>query len=134
MYSATECGVGSICSMNESSEEKYRRLQSEIQRAILRNYPNPDRQGCPGDATVRNLAANPDSIKAEDEADEQGVWYHITHCSPCYASFLELRAAGRGQRREKEAVTLPGDSRENPRRSGWRRWLDWFVLRRQASR
>lgn len=89
--------------MNESSEEKYRRLQAEIQSAILRNYPNPDRQGCPGDATVRNLAANPDSIKAEDEADEQSAWYHITHCSPCYASFLELRDAGRDGRHERGA-------------------------------
>src|ERR1700690_2773309 len=71
LYSAGECGVGGICSMNESSEEKYRRLQSEIQCAILRNYPNPDRQGCPDGPTVRNLAANPDSIKAEDEADER---------------------------------------------------------------
>lgn len=81
--------------MTESPEEKYRRLQSEIQRAILRSYPNPERQGCPGDAAVRNLAANPVSIKVEDETDEHGAWYHITHCSPCYASFLELREAGR---------------------------------------
>ena len=63
--------------MSESTEEKYRRLQREIQGAILRNYPNPNRQGCPGDASVRSLAANPDSIKAEDDADEQGAWYHI---------------------------------------------------------
>jgi hypothetical protein len=81
--------------MKESPDEKYFRLQSEIQRAILRNYPNPERRGCPGDAVVRYLAANPDSIKIEDETDEHGAWYHITHCSPCYARFVELRNAGR---------------------------------------
>jgi hypothetical protein len=81
--------------MNESLEEKYCRLQSEIQRAILRNYPNLERRGCPGDAVLRNLAANPGSIKAEDEADVSGTWYHTTHCSPCYAKFLEFRNAGR---------------------------------------
>lgn len=43
--------------MNESLEEKYCRLQSEIQRAILRNYPNRERRGCPGDAVLRNLGA-----------------------------------------------------------------------------
>jgi hypothetical protein len=48
--------------MNESPEEKYCRLQNEIQRGILRGYPNPERCGCPGDAVVRNLAANPDTI------------------------------------------------------------------------
>ena len=81
--------------MNESPEEKYGRLQGEIQRAILRSYPNPERQGCPAEAAIRNFAMNPDTITAEDETDEHGEWYHITHCSPCYASFLELRNAGR---------------------------------------
>ena len=84
--------------MNESPEEKYRRLQCDIQRGILQGYPNPERRGCPGDAAVRNLAANPDSITDEDETDEHGVWYHVVHCSPCYSSFLELREAGRDQR------------------------------------
>ena len=132
MYSATECGVGSFSLMSESTEEKYRRLQREIQGAILRNYPNPNRQGCPGDATVRSLAANPDSIKAKDEADEQGAWYHIAHCSPCYASFLELRDAGCAKRYQP-TDTPHRDSGDIPQRRGWRRWLDWLVLKRQAS-
>jgi hypothetical protein len=81
--------------MNESPEKRYSRLQSDIQHAILQSYPNPGRRGCLGDATIRNFATNPDSITAEDETDERGAWYHITHCSPCYASFLKLRNAGR---------------------------------------
>ena len=84
--------------MSESPEEKYGRLQNEIQGAILRSYPNPDRRGCPGDSVVRTLAMNPDNITDEDENDEQCAWYHITHCSPCYASFLTLRNAGRSDR------------------------------------
>ena len=83
--------------MNEFLDKKYTRLQSEIQRAILRSYPNPERLGCPGDATIRELAANPDSIKVDDETNNQSAWHHITHCSPCYASFLELRNAGRNR-------------------------------------
>lgn len=81
--------------MTESPEEKYRRLQSEIQCGLIRGYPNPERRGCPVDAAVRDLATNPDSITHEDEADEHSAWYHISHCSPCYARFLELRNAGR---------------------------------------
>jgi hypothetical protein len=91
--------------MNESLEEKYCRLQNEIQHAILRNYPNLERRGCPGDAVLRNLAANPDSIKAEDEGNVDGAWYHTTHCSPCYASFLELRNAGRDQRHTRSTAS-----------------------------
>jgi hypothetical protein len=117
--------------MNESTEEKYRRLQREIQGAILRNYPNPKRQGCPGDATVRKLAANPDSIKAEDDGDEQGAWHHITHCSPCYASFLGLRDAGRADLGERESIAV--GCAAAPRRRGWRRWLDRLSTKRQAS-
>src|ERR1035438_2803054 len=133
LYSATECGVGSFSLMNESTEEKYRRLQREIQGAILRNYPNPKRQGCPGDATVRTLAEKPDSIKAEDEADEQGAWYHITHCSPCYTSFLELRNAGRAGRHHPAPDTPHGGRGDIPQRRGWRRLLDWFSMKRQDS-
>ena len=118
--------------MSESTEEKYRRLQREIQGAILRNYPNPKRQGCPGDETVRNLAANPDSIKAEDETDEQGAWYHITHCSPCYAAFLKLREAGRAKSHERAPDTPHGDG-DIPRRRGWRRWLDWLSMKRRSA-
>ena len=115
--------------MEESLEEKYRRLQDEIQRAILRNYQNPERRGCPGDATVRNFAANPDAIKVEYETDEHCAWYHVTHCSPCYATFLELREAGR----HRQVVSPQGDGRDDPQRRGWRRWLDWISLRRQSS-
>ncbi len=81
--------------MDESVAEKYRRLQSEIQRAILQGYPNPDRKGCPGEAVIHHLAANPDSITSADEANEKSTWYHITHCSPCYAMFIERRNAQR---------------------------------------
>ena len=119
--------------MSESTEEKYRRLQREIQGAILRNYPNPKRQGCPGDVAVRKLAANPDSIKAEDDADEHGAWYHITHCSPCYASFLELRDGGRADRSGRGSVNSQADGPDIQRRPGWRRWFNWFLARLQTS-
>ncbi len=51
--------------MNESPEEKYCRLQSEIQRAILRNYPNLERRGCPGDAVLRNLGMTQKQVLTE---------------------------------------------------------------------
>lgn len=96
--------------MSESLEEKYYRLQSEIQRAILRNYPNPERHGCPGDAIIGDFGANPDSIDAEDETDEYSAWYHITHCSPCYTRFLELRSEGR----RPKVTTSPHTRRGEP--------------------
>lgn len=117
--------------MKESPEEKYHRLQSEIQRAILQNYPNPDRKGCPGQDAIGGFAADPDSIKAGYEADEQCAWYHVTHCSPCYASFLELRKSGRNQRHEMGS-TPAGDGRVSARRPGWQHCLDWFTKRQHS--
>jgi hypothetical protein len=90
--------------MDESPEQKYSRLQSEIQGAILSNYPNPERQGCPGEATIQGFAKNPDSITVEDETDELSAWYHVTHCSPCYASFLQMRDAERAKN-ERQRIT-----------------------------
>ena len=87
--------------MDESPELKYSRLQAEIQRAILNNYPNPARRGCPADAMVREIANRPDQLTPEDEDDQSSVWFHVTHCSPCYANFLKLRAAGRACERPK---------------------------------
>jgi hypothetical protein len=87
--------------MNESPELKYSRLQAEIQRAILHNYPNPDRRGCPSAAVVREIARRPDELTAKDDNDERSVWFHVTHCSPCYANFLELRFAGRAHQQKR---------------------------------
>lgn len=83
--------------MSEPPDKKYERLQNEIQGAILRSYPNPERRGCPGDSVISSFAINPDGITAADENDRNGAWYHITHCSPCYASFLALRNAARNK-------------------------------------
>jgi hypothetical protein len=90
-------GTLNLCALNEmaeSPEQKYERLQKEIQQSILRDYPNPNREGCPGDAAVRQVAS-----RTELQKDE--LWQHITHCSPCYAEFLRYKSevrAGEGHR------------------------------------
>jgi hypothetical protein len=81
--------------MAETPEQKYDRLRIAVQEAILRDYPNPERKGCPDNALVREVAGR-------DELTKDVVWQHITHCSPCYAEFLKLKEewrqarAGRG--------------------------------------
>lgn len=70
--------------MDETPEQKFDRISRAVQESILRNYPNPERKGCPGDDVVREVAA-----RTELETDD--IWEHITHCSPCYATFLECK-------------------------------------------
>jgi hypothetical protein len=57
-----------------------------IEQLLLTAYPNPERKGCPGRDVLANLAGK------ERDADDPN-WYHVWHCSPCYAEFKQLRDA-----------------------------------------
>jgi hypothetical protein len=83
--------------MGETPEEKFEQISRAVQESILRNYPNPERRGCPGDEVVRSVAARTE-LKADD------VWEHITHCSPCYAEFLAYKDEFRERRRHEVRV------------------------------
>lgn len=61
-----------------------------LQQAALRDFPNPDRVGCPSKDTLNAMARR---RRATSEAE----LHHITHCSPCFATFLEIRRSIRKQ-------------------------------------
>jgi hypothetical protein len=80
--------------MGDTPEEKFEQISRAVQESILKNYPNPERRGCPGDEAVRSVAA-----RTQLTADE--TWEHITHCSPCYAEFLAYKEQFRNVRRRE---------------------------------
>src|ERR1700735_5297929 len=68
------------------------RVRKELQAAALREFPNPERVGCPepgvlGDMSRRNVEMT------------QAQLHHITHCSPCLQTFLSIREEIRKKRR-----------------------------------
>lgn len=69
---------------DDSADEVFERLQDIVQQAILREFPNPERNGCPGSEVLRELANRPRPTR-------DAAWEHVTHCSPCYREFLDLR-------------------------------------------
>lgn len=73
---------------DESSDTHYERLKHQLQQTILTEYPNPERKGCPGEVVLRGLAAR----YLDDGVQEDPNWHHVTHCSPCYREFLDIRA------------------------------------------
>ena len=77
----------------ESPESKFDRLKKQLQDSILRDYPNPERKGCPGGAVLQELAERPLDRAVEDDPH----WQHITHCSECYREFLAFNNAFRQQ-------------------------------------
>jgi hypothetical protein len=70
--------------MAETPEQKYNRIAAAVHQTILQNFPNPNRIGCPRSARLREVAGRRTIVEDED-------WQHITHCSPCYAQFLNAK-------------------------------------------
>ena len=76
---------------DDSADQIFEELQDIVQQAILREFPNPERKGCPGPAVLRELANRPRPTR-------DAAWEHVTHCSPCYREFLDLRAQVKARR------------------------------------
>jgi hypothetical protein len=72
---------------DETPEQKWERVQAQVQDGVLNGYPNPDRRGCPDDAAILVLAKR--SAQFDDTIEDDPQWKHVTHCSPCYAQYLE---------------------------------------------
>jgi hypothetical protein len=72
---------------DETPEQKWERVQAQVQDGVLNAYPNPDRRGCPDDASILALATR--SAAYDDTIEDDPQWKHVTHCSPCYAQYLK---------------------------------------------
>ena len=57
----------------ESPESKFDRLKKQLQDSILRDYPNPERKGCPGGAVLKELAERPLDRPVEDDPRWQTI-------------------------------------------------------------
>ena len=78
--------------MSESPEQKWDRVQKKLQDTVLSAYPNPNREGCPGSDAIHELAIRASKL---DLLEDDAHWEHVSHCSPCYAEYLEARDAMR---------------------------------------
>ena len=84
---------------DDSADQIFEELQDIVQQAILREFPNPERKGCLGPDVLRELANRPRPTRDAD-------WEHVTHCSPCYREFLDLRAQVKQQQELRRRRTL----------------------------
>jgi hypothetical protein len=73
---------------NFDKEEE--RILEVFSRGLLREFPNPDRQGCPPSEVLKRIASH------EMPLSEAEKWLdHLGSCSPCYRDYLDLQAAHR---------------------------------------
>jgi len=63
-------------------------------RGLLREFPNPERTGCPDATVLKGIAAHKLGL-----ADAERWFDHITSCSPCYRDVSQFREAYELRRR-----------------------------------
>jgi len=78
-----------------SIEEK--RILDLLDRGLSRDFPNPERIGCPGSAFLEGVARHKVPLS---EADP---WLdHLSSCSPCFQEFSKIRKQMAGQRKRTQ--------------------------------
>ena len=82
------------------SERDEKRILDALGRGLLKEFPNPDRAGCPGSDVLRRIASH-----AMPLAETEKWLDHLTSCSPCYRDFSELQAGYR-QRRMQTVLAI----------------------------
>jgi hypothetical protein len=71
-----------------------KRLLDILRRGLAKEFPNPERIGCPGSSLLKGIAQGKVSLtEAEPWLD------HLGSCSPCFQEFKEFRRQSTNQRR-----------------------------------
>ena len=69
------------------------RLLDALGRGLVREFPNPERSGCPGPDVLKRIASRTMPL---DQAEK---WLdHLTSCSPCYSDFSQFQSGYKRQR------------------------------------
>jgi hypothetical protein len=72
------------------------RILDALGRGLLKEFPNPERTGCPGSDVLKRIASHEMSLpEAEKWLD------HLTSCSPCYGDFSRFQAAHQRRRTQR---------------------------------
>jgi hypothetical protein len=91
------CGGGqSEATLNSKgySVADERRILNVLGRGLRKEFPNPERIGCPGVEVLKKIASHKMSLsEAEKWLD------HLGSCSPCYNDFSKFREASQRDRR-----------------------------------
>jgi hypothetical protein len=78
------------------SERDEKRILDALGRGLLKEFPNPDRAGCPGSDVLKRIASH------EMPLPEAEKWLdHLTSCSPCYGDFSQFQAAHQRRRTQR---------------------------------
>ena len=86
----------SVLNSKTYSRRDEKRILDVLGRGLLKDFPNPERIGCPGADVLKKIASH------EIPLSEAEKWLdHLGSCSPCYADFNRFREAFERQRRQR---------------------------------
>ena len=77
-----------------------KRLLDVLAQGLSREFPNPQRVGCPDSAVLRSVAYRKLRL-----ADAEPWLKHLSSCSPCFQEFSDFRKEAASQRRRTIAWT-----------------------------
>ena len=87
-----------VLSDRDEFEKEEKGLLDLLGRGLSREFPNPQRVGCPDSAVLRGIASRKLRL-----ADAEPCLEHLSSCSPCFQQFSDFRKEAAGQRRRKYA-------------------------------
>ena len=91
-------GSRQVLSGQEEFNREEKRVLDLLTQGLSREFPNPQRVGCPGSAVLRGIAFRKLRLPEVDR------WLvHLSSCSPCYQEFTELREEAASQHRRAQA-------------------------------
>jgi len=77
-------------------EGEEKRLLEALAGSLRRQFPNPERTGCPDVAVLRGLAS-----KKLELQDVQNWMQHLSTCSDCFQQFTQFRKEDERKRRSR---------------------------------
>src|SRR5437879_11888859 len=93
----TSTGSRLILKEQEEFNGEEKRIFDLLNKGLSRDFPNPQRIGCPGSASLKSIALHKLPLaKADPWLD------HFSSCSPCFQEFSEIRKQAAGQRRQTQ--------------------------------
>src|SRR5260221_2182659 len=109
----TSTGSRLILKEQEEFNGEEKRILDLLNKGLSRDFPNPQRIGCPGTAILKSIAFHKLPLA---EAD---LWLeHFSSCSPCFQEFSEIRKQVAGQRRQTR-MWLAAAAMVLPSVAGW---------------
>lgn len=74
-------------------ESQVRQILAHLRRHTLSGFPNPERDGCPGHASLRSMA-----FRVKGLQPSRRLVSHVASCSPCFRDYSNLRNSAKHQR------------------------------------